>query len=409
MTHQPSKPRSCPVCGTTVTERFVRLKQVPVNCSALCHTRGQAETTARADIELAICRSCGMIFNATFDGSLIEYNLAYENTLSYSPAFRLYAEELAKRLVTSHGLQDKDILEIGCGHGEFLDRLCELGHNRGVGFDPSASSRQMAGLPEIVPTLFAPESKPSPVDFVACRHVLEHIEAPQELLFAVRRSLSKRSGSLYFEVPNADSVLDGPSTWDVIYPHCAYYTAPSLRYLFQSSGFEVTRIQTTYGGQFLGIDAIISDRDPSVRPDPKAAVGVSRLADRFEARLRESIFRWSRFIEYASVEGRRVVLWGAGAKSVTFLNVIPGAERILAVVDLNPRKHGTFVPGTAHPVIPAVGLADYDPDIVIVLNPLYQAEIERSLSQLVINPLVTVDAQLPLSVRARNLKRAAAM
>jgi len=396
MTHQPARPKRCPVCGTTATTRCLRLKDIPVNCSALWYTKEQGQAAARGTIELALCSHCGLIFNAAFDPKRLEYDRSYDNTLTYSPAFRSYAESLGERLVSSHKLHRKDVIEIGCGNGDFLDRLCELGQNRGIGFDPSAESRTRPGLPEIVGALFSTAHAARSVDFVCCRHVLEHIEAPRELLDLVWGCLSPREGSVYFEVPNAGSVLAGPTTWDVIYPHYTYFTPPSLRYLFESSGFEVIKIAPTFGEQFLGVEARISRPGRSVLPDARGVAAVSRLANRFDLKLREAVFRWSRFIEYASVEGRRVALWGAGAKSVTFLNVIPGAERVECVVDLNPRKQGAFIPGTAQQVMPPERLIDFRPDVIIVLNPLYQSEIRQSLVSLGLEPLITTDAQLPL-------------
>ncbi len=407
MTYPSARPKACPVCGATATGRFLRLKDVPLNCSALWYTREEGQAAARGTIELALCSHCGLIFNAAFDPARLEYDRNYDNTLSYSSAFRSYADDLAARLVSAHKLYNKDVIEIGCGNGDFLDRICDLGQNSGIGFDPSAEDRRRPGLPEIVGAIFSRAEADRAVDFVCCRHVLEHIEAPRELLDLVWGCLSHRKGSVYFEVPNASWVLGGPTSWDVIYPHCSYFTPPSLRYLFESSGFEVLRIAPTYGEQFLGIEARASGRNKSVLPDAKGVAAVSRLANRFDLKLREAVFRWSRFIEYASVEGRRVALWGAGAKSVTFLNVIPGAERVEFVVDLNPRKQGAFIPGTAQQVMAPATLVDFKPDVIIVLNPLYQAEIRQSVSSLGLDPLFTTDAQLPLPAPARGRSAAA--
>lgn len=408
MTNPPARPKPCPVCGTATTSRFLRLKDIPVNCSALWYTREQGQAATRSTIELALCSQCGMIFNAVFDPTRLEYDRSYENTLFYSPAFRSYAEVLAARLISSHKLYGKDVIEIGCGNGDFLDDICQLGQNRGIGFDPSAESRRRPGLPEIVGALFSAAEADRAVDFVCCRHVLEHIEKPRELLDLVWSCLSQRKGYVYFEVPNAGSVLGGPTSWDVIYPHCSYFTPSSLRYLFELSGFEVLRIEPTFGEQFLAIEARVSRPGKRVFRDAKGVAAVSRLANRFDLKFHEAVYRWSRFIEYASVEGRRVALWGAGAKSVTFLNVIPGAERVECVVDLNPRKHGAFIPGTGQQVMPPASLIEYQPGVIIVLNPLYQAEIRQSVSSLGLAPLLTTDAELPLPMPVRGQSAAAA-
>jgi len=402
---QLARPRPCPVCDRIVTQRFLRLRQVPVNCSALYHSAERALGAPRGDIELAACESCGMIFNAIFDPNQLKYDTDYDNSLSYSPVFQAYANELAERLVNTYDLRSKSITEIGCGRGYFINRLCELGANRGMGFDPAADPAQSTSTVTLVPALFASEHV-SAADFVCCRHVLEHIPQPQQFLRLVRKSIADRRGFAYFEVPNAECVLNGVTTWDLIYPHCSYFTAPSLRRLFDGCGFETVRIEPTFGGQFLGIEVRASSGRRNIASEAKSVALVSRWVHRFDLRLRQSIFRWSRFIEYASVEGRGIVMWGAGAKGVTFLNVVPGSARVQAVVDVNPRKQGTFIPGTAQPVIAPRDLGAYTPDVVLVLNPNYTTEIRRSVAELSLSPHIAVTADLPLP---QNRFRAAAV
>ena len=79
--------------------------------------------------------------------------------------------------------------------------------------------------------------------------------------------------------------------------------------------------------------------------------------------------------------GRRIALWRAGAKAVTFLNMVLGG-RIGAVVDSNPRKHGSFIPCTAQMISSPSSLAGYRPDSVILLNAAYESEVRRELAQI---------------------------
>ena len=81
-----------------------------------------------------------------------------------------------------------------------------------------------------------------------------------------------------------------------------------------------------------------------------------------------------------AVDGRRLAIWGAGSKGVTFLNAIPCGREIDAVIDINLRKHGRFVPGTAQEVRGPEALEGRDLDTVLVLNPLSEDEIRASLS-----------------------------
>ena len=87
-----------------------------------------------------------------------------------------------------------------------------------------------------------------------------------------------------------------------------------------------------------------------------------------------------------SDDGKKVVIWGAGSKGITFLNLQAGAGRIDYAVDLNPRKHGRYITGTGQRIVPPDFLAEYVPDAIIVMNPLYVDEIRLMVHELGIDP-----------------------
>jgi hypothetical protein len=56
------------------------------------------------------------------------------------------------------------------------------------------------------------------------------------------------------------------------------------------------------------------------------------------------------------------------------------------VVDINPHKHGRFLPGTGHPVVGPEYLRDHIPDVVLVMNPIYTVEIGELLKSIGLSP-----------------------
>jgi hypothetical protein len=77
------------------------------------------------------------------------------------------------------------------------------------------------------------------------------------------------------------------------------------------------------------------------------------------------------------------VVWGAGAKGVTFSNLVDPEGTLLAgVVDINPSKQGGFLPGTGHPILSPEQLADREVVSALVLNPNYRDEIATHLERL---------------------------
>jgi hypothetical protein len=52
------------------------------------------------------------------------------------------------------------------------------------------------------------------------------------------------------------------------------------------------------------------------------------------------------------------------------------------VVDINPDKHGKYVPGSAQQIMAPEFIAEYQPDTIIISNPLYLQEISRQACSL---------------------------
>ena len=114
----------CPSCGTAGMRVFHEAPAVPTNSCILMETREQALHHRRGSIRLGFCDACGFIANLAFDPGLTEYSSRYEETQGFSPTFNAFHRALAERLIARYDLHGKDIVEIGCGKGEFLMLLC---------------------------------------------------------------------------------------------------------------------------------------------------------------------------------------------------------------------------------------------------------------------------------------------
>ena len=86
-------------------------------------------------------------------------------------------------------------------------------------------------------------------------------------------------------------------------------------------------------------------------------------------------------LEKIEGRGQRVVVWGAGSKGVTFLNTLNNLS-IEYVVDINPRKQGMYLPGTGQMIVPPAFLRDYQPAVIIVMNPIYKSAIRQLTKKL---------------------------
>jgi len=121
---------------------FYKAQGLPICSTMLFPTRQEARSVPCGDLALGFCSVCGFISNVAFEAKVQSYTFPREDTQSFSPMFSQFAQRLARDLIARYGLHDKEIIEIGCGQGEFLTLLCELGHNRGRGFDPAYLPRR---------------------------------------------------------------------------------------------------------------------------------------------------------------------------------------------------------------------------------------------------------------------------
>ncbi|UCG57950.1 MAG: methyltransferase domain-containing protein [Phycisphaerales bacterium] len=377
---------------------FFGLGAVPVFCNVLGNSRAEALTALRAPIDLAYCAGCGLVCNLAFDPQLVQYSPSYENSLRFSSRFQEYEQHTSRRLVREYQLYGKDIVEVGCGDGDFLNMLCELGANRGIGLDPSHDPETAAAVSRsqsvrIVPEALSAAHSEYQADFVCCRHVLEHVERPLDFLKSIRATIGARSGCVvYFEVPNVLYTLRDMGVWDIIYEHCSYFTPKSLAHVFERAGFGVIAVAEQYEGQFVAIEASVArPRGRASSSCPSTDDGIDELVARFCYVYREKVALWKERLSRLLEQGRKVVLWGAGSKGVTFLNVLDvGCEQVEYVIDVNPRKQGKFVACTGQSVVAPEFLREYRPDNVVIMNPIYLQEIRKALAAFALSSEVVV-------------------
>ena len=246
----------CPNCQISHMDPFYSVEQIPVHSCLLMQSREEALNFPRADLTLGFCPACGFIGNTRYDAGYRSYSARYEETQGYSNCFNSFLENLARKLVDHYELRHKTILEIGCGKGEFLARLCELGDNRGIGVDPGCIPNRIlspaASRIEVIRDYYNDKYAHLPADVVCCRHTLEHIDSTLDFLRMLRRSLGSRTDTLvFFEVPDMLRILKEGAFWDIYYEHCSYFSLGSLGRLFRKAGFNLLDLELDYNDQYI--------------------------------------------------------------------------------------------------------------------------------------------------------------
>jgi len=357
-------------------------------------TQQDALSFTKGDIVLGFCEECGFISNIAFNPSLRDYSPIYEDQQCFSSTFNAFAQSLASRLVEKYDLHNKEILEIGCGKGDFLALLCELGNNSGVGIDPAYIKDRVNGKVldrlTFIRDYYSERYADYHGDLICCRHTLEHIPNTAEFLSSVRRAIGDRLDTIvFFEVPDVTRVLRELAFWDIYYEHCSYFSQGSLARLFRSCQFDVIDISKDFGDQYILIEVKpVSRKAEKVHEPEESAKEMAKDVKYFATRCREKLDQWKNRLNELYADGRRVVVWGSGSKCVSFMSTLGVRDEIEYVVDINPFRHGKYLPGIGKKVMSPEILRKYKPDVVIVMNRIYKNEICQMLDDMGLAPEV---------------------
>ena len=381
--------RDCPACGGADLSEIYRLDAIPVQSCILLQSEREARDFRRAPLVLAFCDGCGFVFNAAFDLGLVDYASSTEESQHFSGTFNRFADGLVSEIAERMDLDGKDTVEIGCGKGEFLKALAERTGTVGLGIDPGF-------IPERLKIenghdiwfrreYFDPDLVEPRPDLVVCRHTLEHIPEVRAFLADIGTLAAGHDTRTFFETPDVRRVLEEGAFWDIYYEHCSYFTLGSHARLFRAAGMDVTDAYLAYDDQYIIQYAEFGEGGGRLSVEDDLD-DLRRLARAFPGKVAETRDRWRSFVAERHAAGRRLAVWGGGSKGVSFLTTNGLDAEISHVVDINPFKHGKYLPGTRHRVVAPDLLRADPPDTVIVMNPVYQEEIGAQLAGMGLSP-----------------------
>jgi hypothetical protein len=177
------------------------------------------------------------------------------------------------------------------------------------------------------------------------------------------------------------------AVWDIIYEHPNYFVPLSMTAVFKSAGFEVKQVQPEFSNQFLSLTAVpAAVKGNSDNPDSSEFKKLEEEITIFSSKYHAKRSEWLDVFDRLSSQKQKAVIWGTGSKGVTFLNTLNIREQIEYAVDINPRKQGMYVAGTGQKIVAPEVLKEHRPDLIIVMNPLYQDEIRKTVSELGLSP-----------------------
>jgi len=169
-----------------------------------------------------------------------------EKLMPLEPGHRYF---LADPLAPGRG----DLLDIGCGTGNFLAAARDAGYSvSGTELDRNAArfAKDHLGLPRVLGLTiseFAEHYPDDKFDVVTFFEVLEHQAAPLEFVEKVQACLRPRA-YVALSVPNRERWLTGPDPFDYPPNHFLRWSATALRNFLTARGFEILSVKEQPAG-----------------------------------------------------------------------------------------------------------------------------------------------------------------
>lgn len=373
--------RACRSCGSAELTPFLSLGAQPLANDFIEPGRaGSPQETFPLDA--VFCRACSLVQIVT---TVLPERLFREYVYFSSVAQTTLdnGRRLAERVLAGPGLgADSLVMEIASNDGYLLKHLVAAGIPV-LGIEP-ATNIARAAVEKGIPTLneffgaklaedLAASGKRA--DFILANNVMAHMPDLNGAVEGVRLLL-KPGGTFLFQTPYVRDMIEKLEFDTIFHEHVYVHSLTALQNVLRRHGLEAREADriAIHGGS-LEVTAGLIGSGPvgeSVRRllEEEQEQGLTREAYYldFAERVRRLGESLRAKLDSLRAEGKRIAAYGAPAKGVTLLNSLGiGRDRIDFVVDLNPRKQGMLMPGSAIPIHPPAKLLEARPDYVLLL------------------------------------------
>jgi len=352
----------CPVCSHTVAVPFYSGGMQTLATLGWPRSTADAKAMPRHPQDFVQCPACSHVWNRSFLYDAIPYQNNPNRMYNRGGLWRGHLATTRDSLL-AYLPEAPTVVEIGCGEGHFVRGMAEArrGAGRFIGFDPNASPETGRGV-EFHARLFDPlvDMAAYAPDAVVIRHVLEHFSSPAALLEQLSwgAAILGKPCWLFAEVPCIDRVFETDRLADFFYEHASHFSTDSFHTLMARAG-EVLELAHGYDREV--VYAMVKLQVPAAMQQRAAdSMAFSQRADTSRAIIRSQL-------DQLAASGAKVAIWGGTGKAAAFIHQFVTDEQCFSlVVDSDPEKAGTFVPGSGQEIKFRDVLKGVAVDVVII-------------------------------------------
>lgn len=353
---------SCRICGTVLNgEPLLRIDNAPA-CAQDLPIKDNLKDDYGMNLALHQCPFCGLV---QFDCEPVIYYRDVIRGGGFSDTIQKLRQNQYRYFINDYHLENKKIIEIGCGEGEFLLPLSDFPvHAFGIeNREPLVQKAVDRGLnvwkafPETPDTII----ENAPFDAFMMFNFLEHQPRPNDMMKCIYNNLTENGLGL-ITVPSFEYVYGKNAYYELMRDHIAYYTEDTLRLLMNNNGFEIIESKIINGNT---VSAIIKKRK---------SIDLTEFADEMTA-MKQSL---SQFIKEKIKQDKRIAIWGASHEAFMILSTTELGQYTDYIIDSADYKQGKYAPASHIPIFGPDHFFSNPVESIIIIAPEYATEIAKA-------------------------------
>jgi len=394
---EPAPAPTCQGCGARLTRTLVDLGTQPLANSYIPIDRG-GDPEPVFPLHARVCDACLLVQVDRVTAPEAIFNDRYAYFSSFSQSWLDHCRAYADAMTARFGLgPESRVVEIASNDGYMLQYFVEKGIPV-LGIEPAANVAAAAaakGVPTEI-AFFGADTAARlaatgwSADLLAAKNVMAHVPDINDFVAGIPVILKPR-GVFTVEFPHLLNLIREVQFDTIYHEHFTYLSLLAVKAIFERHGLAIFDVekQATHGGSLrvfaaradagypesVNVERLLAEERAAGLARPEGYAGFAERVAAVRTELRA-------FLRGAREAGRSVAGYGAAAKGNTLLNYC-GATRqdIRFVVDRNPAKQDTLLPGSHIPVRDPSAIDAERPDYVLILPWNLREEIIAQIPQ----------------------------
>lgn len=342
----------------------------------------------KAPLDLVLCRNCSLLQLRHTAPQELLYSRFYWYRSGVTDTMRRALRDITGQIESMIDLKEGDVvLDIGANDGTMLATYTAAGIHK-VGCEPANNLvDQLKRNADYVMHDFwgyerymelASQWRLGKAKVITAIGMFYDLEDPNKFIRDARKALAE-DGIFVAQLMCLGSMIEKNDVGNICHEHLEYYSLETLKYLFETNGLEIFKIEENdvNGGSYRIFCR--HSRGTGVPFQEKYTLE-DILA--FGNRIRENRNRCVDFIRQEVAKGKKVHVYGASTKGNVILQYYGLDDKLItAASERSPEKWGKYTIGTWIPIVSEEESRKAHPDYYLVLpwaffNEFYEREKE---------------------------------